>query len=407
MRSLQCAAALTMVWLLAAAPSLAKEQAPAVVCQEPGPCRVRCEEKNSDACMALGELLDQGATPDPGAAARAFQLACELGNPAGCLAHALAIEQGEGASIDRARAREAGRRAVTLYEEGCQAGDPDMCRSAVSLYLQSEVAPRNAARATALHKREIALREPRCRQSATLKECAPLIERHDAGIGNLRAPERAVKLAEELCKTRGAELCVLWAELISPIDNVPEDQEKWEARVLAPLERACLSGEAGACEVLLEFESLAKDGARSGAIKQRLASLRTAACSRGDQKSCARLAAGAKSARPGAPSPPTSPAPAHTKVSEGQQQAEVRGSRRSCERGDASACDWLGEHYQDKDDAALAARYLLKACKLGDGGACWTFVDYGYARGRSEIRRLLGRACSLREHAACNELERR
>ena len=120
------------IWQLARADSCGKPKA-AVVGPEAGVpracppesfmiCTDRCNEGDGTSCDNLGEIYAKGLAgnaPDHAMALKAFDRACEIGAPSGCMNLGHAHVSGKGVARDEAKARVAYARARALYLSSC------------------------------------------------------------------------------------------------------------------------------------------------------------------------------------------------------------------------------------------------------------------------------------------------
>jgi len=124
-----------------------------------------------------------------------FQLACDGGEPSGCLELGRAYEAGRGAPHDDARA-------AAIYRRGCDGGNQAMCMALAALYEVGHGVAQDAARAAELY-RAACPSEPHA--------CTALARRH----GGRRGVARDDKLAAR-CTARRAIAATAPAASSSP-----------------------------------------------------------------------------------------------------------------------------------------------------------------------------------------------
>lgn len=157
-------------------------------------CEARCDSGSSDACAAVGRILQEGGSGSAPQAFRRYTAACDDGSGLGCLLLARMLRTGVGA------VQKSTSEAVRRYEQGCDAGSAKACAGLAGMLLRGEGGTGGAARAATLLQRACAQREGAA--------CGVLAAMYAQGSGVGEDAKEAARLRARACLCGHGKSCL-------------------------------------------------------------------------------------------------------------------------------------------------------------------------------------------------------
>jgi TPR repeat protein len=366
--------------------------------------RQECGRGDLEACVGLGEMLEdgRGAPADAAAAAALYGKACDAGSTNGCFRLGMAHEFGAGVAKDARVAlalyqsacthghvlactgvgelliRSDARfkdypRAADLFEKACQADHPRACGLLGTLVGLGRGRPQDPARAYALYARGCA--------GGDASSCEDQGQSHLFGRGTDQDLARAIELFEKACHADAYYGCVPLGQAL----NRPEVGRDY-ARAAKAFERACQAGAHSGCAGLA---ALYREGLGVPRDVAKARSLATTACENGAVEGCGFLGA---------------------MLADEAPEKAVGFFARACDGGHAYSCTHLAMHHLGgrgvPQSMARAVALLTRACDSGEGYACHNLADlarYGGTGAPDPARAaaLRKKACAAGYEPAC------
>lgn len=351
-----------VIGLLAALGSARAQEASRLApCGSPATCQAECMQGSATGCVRLADQLDRGTDPPVKDESAALQKACELGDPDGCSALALALQQGDGIEQDKQRSAALLQEALRLARLRCARGDAAHCvRAAVLL---REAGQSTAAAVQALLRKAAELKEVACKRSEP-GACVAAANAFAYAVGVPEDRSRALRLVKSACARREARACHKLGVLLANADRDRWCEHYGREAGRDALQAACELGNSEGCQLLADHPLLS--AAEKARVRARVAMLRRAACEQGDFASCLR-----------------------------EEPAGAKRLTSACEKDSAAAC------------AALGGSYLSRACHLGDIAACAELACDRQTQDAPAVQRtvrLSSRACLRGDATACARL---
>jgi TPR repeat protein len=334
-----------------------------------------CTAGNGPACVALAVRLrsGRGATRDRGKANAIFERACSLHDTTACIA--LVTPAYEGALSDAEWDR-----VMRSYDALCLAGWATGCSLRGVGFLQgSKRSPKDPTKARQLF-------EQGCKEGDRL---GCLFRDALTKGGEDPKDPHGIAMLEAMCDLANGFACTLLGGAYDKGDGVPRDP----ARAAGYFERGCEASSSLACMIVgpmhLEGKGVPKDEAR-GIRDLELA------CDAAQGAACATLGL------------------AHLQGAYGLKEDHAAGAallERGCELGYGDACAWWGQVLFMGNgvakDVARAKKVLDDACQRGSGDACGKRGAIAYAEGEKVAAiDLFKRACTLGLALGCQAVEK-
>lgn len=371
-----------------------------------------CEKKkDAAACMSLGErawsALD-GAR-DLAAVERAFQAACDAGEPRGCVRLAHLYEDAAAFEPKRGTAQELRKRAAAAYEKPCEAQDPFACLMLASLTITGKGVQKSTPRATQLYTQARPLLEAQCADAATpaatrRRNCAAASLMQWRGLGGPKDSARSFEMLEQACALGDVGSCMLGGTLYAEGPGVREATADL-AKAPPQLKKACELGDARGCHALAKILR-----PNAGPSVAEIVALETKACDAGVAAGCQEVGQMTFSGE-GGPSDPK-------KAKEWfLREATLR--QKACDAGVGDECVELAANYRSRgqgvpidpskakelEDKAMAA--WTAGCDAGVWSECLalrTRLEKEPTPDLKRVRALRERECALGYEHTCRRL---
>ncbi len=354
---------LALVLTAAPAPCLA---------MKPEPCLVACEKGESNTCLSLQVLVQDGLLPATHHARlfAAVHALCENRKKEQCFAEALLHLGGVGTPRDPSKAAQ-------LFSDGCDANHPPSCTNLAVRYMKGEGVEKDesTARRLMLHACE---QEP--------ETCLNASWAIGAGIGGAPDAKAAIALLEKTCVIWPGACGRLANDLLSDVWTRKDPE-----RAMNVAKGGCARGDGHSCELVGKMLSGAVPGKENPAVA--LASFEKA-CTLGRPMSCFNASVFVADGSAGKPNLVRSAEFAMLACDLGNQlgchnsalkQLEGRGTKknpsaarallaRSCDAGGMESCFTLGgllvKGLGGKVDRPAAILLFKKACAGGFDRGC-------------------------------------
>jgi serine/threonine protein kinase/TPR repeat protein len=301
-------------------------------------CEAACKADAAGACHALARALEHGdgAPADPARAAKLYEAECDAGGMPGCNNLAALYSTGAGVPHDD-------QRAVALYKQACDHDNALSCANLGSMHYDGTGIPQNYDLGVRLFGRACDKGEP--------SGCFSLSGAYADGHGVPKDVDQAFTYAQKACVGGMSRGCVRVAKARIVGSGVEKDAKAG----LAQLDAMCKGHDAGACRELASI--YAKGYGDVPADPVRVSQYLQSANARGDKESGQADRLLATRDRTG-----TTPAQANE-----QWQTQ-------CDNGQMFACAMRGEALMNgrggPADPVKGAELLAKACQGGVKSAC-------------------------------------
>jgi TPR repeat protein len=341
-------------------------------------CDGACEGGDPAACARASELYFDGRSGHTFDLTKSFAFAkraCDANNAFGCSLLGLHYQDGLGTEWAPAKA-------VAAYEKSCAAHEGVGCYNLASMYYGGHGVDADPAKGDALKASAAAYWDTACHGDQP-RWCTNLAYVY---ADDPKKQSQVAALDKRACDAGVLVGCTELMRLRSSDDKITQAN-------VDELVALCGKGEPYAC-ALAGATIRAGDGVPQD--PKRGFELIKQACDIGDKSSCQTMAI----------------EHAIGKTLKQDMTATLRYANMACDRGLGRACKVLADEHHDRHDLVKFAGYALRACHMGDGGACaWIAAAYqhgeGVAQSEPDSERYTVEACRMGHLLSCGTLVQR
>jgi hypothetical protein len=349
-------------------------------------CNERCTIGDGRACTTLGHryLGRSRLIPAPSRAAALLDRACEAGDALGCLSLSQLVDSGEGVPRDEKRAKALRDDGRATLESRCDGGDPWSCYDLANALRRGRGVPSEPERAAALATRTLTVAKSEC-DGGNGRACYLLGRLYEGILDTARDDDAALAAYTRGCDDEDVDAC---------------------ARAVRDREACDLGSPLSCSRVARPFlYGVGEDVDLAEGMRWE-----TRACEIGYAPSCVYMAHAALRGT-------GVDASMDSAVAFAERAIALYGAE--CDMGDPSACDYVGDTYDEKPLGRSRSAFEARAkgtalyessCAGGNAIHCQT-AAFRYVNGVGAIvdpaksDSLLGESCRLGHQGACEALQ--